>query len=243
MYTDRVALGTAVYANQSVESATVVSPEFSSDYSSSGILGLGMSSGNTIKPVRQLTFMDNIKSSLAKPLFTANLKHSIPGNYNFGYINAAEYTGTIQYAPVDTKSIYWKMPPTGYSVGKGAFTTYPFAAIVDTGTTLLLLPDVIVKQYYAQVKGSRFDTFWGGIVFPCQNTPPDFTFGYGNYRGLVPGRYINYGNVNRTTCYGGIQSSKGLSFSIFGDILLKAQFVVFDLGNNRVGFANKRLLS
>ncbi|KAH7631961.1 hypothetical protein B0T09DRAFT_397460 [Sordaria sp. MPI-SDFR-AT-0083] len=62
------------------------------------------------------------------------------------------------------------------------------------------------------------------------------------YKGTVPGRYMNYGEANATWCYGGMQSSEDIGFSVFGGVLLKAQFVVFDLGGMRVGFAGKDLL-
>jgi hypothetical protein len=53
--------------------------------------------------------------------------------------------------------------------------------------------------------------------------------------------FISYGQINTSTCYGGLQSSEGLPFGILGDILLKAQFVVFDVGKTRIGFANKKI--
>lgn len=57
---------------------------------------------------------------------------------------------------------------------------------------------------------------------------------------MVPGHYMNYGKISGTTCYGGLQSSEGIGFAIFGDIHLKAQFVVFDLKTRSMGFANKK---
>lgn len=44
-------------------------------------------------------------------------------------------------------------------------------------------------------------------------------------------------------CYGGVQSDSSVGFSIYGDVFLKAVFVVFDGtdGEERVGLASKDL--
>ncbi|KAK3953394.1 aspartic peptidase domain-containing protein [Pseudoneurospora amorphoporcata] len=173
--------------------------------------------------------------------------------------------------------------------------SYPFTTIADTGTTLLLLPDSIVSDYYSAIPGASYSSEWAGYLFPCSyaSSLPDWSFFLGSappsspstpapnttssdsnkaepkldigpepegdrqgqgqeegkegkeegfyYKGTVPGRYMNYGEVNATWCYGGMQSSEDIGFSIFGDVVLKAQFVVFDLGGMRVGFAGKEL--
>ena len=38
-------------------------------------------------------------------------------------------------------------------------------------------------------------------------------------------------------CFGGLQSNAGIGLSILGDVFLKSQFVVFDQGVPRIGFA------
>jgi len=59
----------------------------------------------------------------------------------------------------------------------------------------------------------------------------------------VPGSYLNFATVDKagTTCFGGMQSDASVGFSIFGDVALKAAFVVFDGGNKQLGFATKSL--
>ncbi|POR32812.1 Endothiapepsin [Tolypocladium paradoxum] len=241
VYKDRVQIGATHVDCQAVQAAVQVSQDISLDSFSSGILGMASSTANTIRPTPQRTYIDNVKDDLALPLFTANLLKGRAGNYNFGYIDSSEYTGSIQYAELDRFSPFWKVSMSGYQVGDDDYEQYRWNGIVDTGTSLLLAPDEVVQSYYDQVPGSGMDERMGMMVYPCSTRPPDFRFGVGSYRGVVPGEYINYGQVNGTHCFGGIQTSRGIGFAVLGDVLLKAQFVVFDYGSALVGFANKDL--
>ena len=60
---------------------------------------------------------------------------------------------------------------------------------------------------------------------------------------IVPGSYVNFAPVDDSgvTCFGGIQTNQGIGFSIFGDIFLKSQYVVFDVsqGSPRIGFGQQ----
>jgi hypothetical protein len=240
VYRDRVALGKTSFDDQAVQAAIQVSSDISSDAFASGILGLAQTAANTVRPTKQKTFIDNMQATLAKPLFTSNLQKGQVGNYNFGYVNASEYTGPLKYTPIDTRNPLWKVSLTGYQVGStGNYTTRTWSGIVDTGTTLLLVPQDMVEAYYALVRGAGYDDYQGMVVMPCQTVLPDFQFGIDTFRGHVPGHYMNYGLLNETHCFGGVQSSEGIPFAVIGDILIKAQFVVFDLGGKQVGFADK----
>ncbi|KAJ6787510.1 hypothetical protein PWT90_02273 [Aphanocladium album] len=241
VYIDRAAIGPVGFDKQAIQVAEGVSPTIASDDFFSGIIGMASSSANTVSPTKQLTFLDNIKNSLAYPVFTANLKKGVPGNYNFGYIDRSEFTGDIAFTPINLHSPFWEVQLTGYQLGDDSFNHETVTGIVDTGTSLMMWPQHIVDEYYSKLPGSYFDAKTGTMMYPCKLTPPDFEFGVGDrYRGHIPGHYLNYARHNDEFCYGGLQSSKGLPFSVFGDILLKAQFVVFDRTNLVVGFANKK---
>lgn len=239
VYADKVVVGAVTATSQAVEAATSISSAFVSDTDSDGLLGLAFSSINTVRPDQQTTFFDSVKSSLARKLFTVDLKKGAAGSYDFGYIDSSKYSGSITYVPVNTANGFWQFTTTGYAVGSKAAVSSSYTAIADTGTTLLLLPDSIVSAYYAQVSSARYDSTQGGYVVSCSATLPSFTAVIGGQKFVVPGSYINYAQVSTTQCYGGIQSNAGIGFSIFGDIFLKSQFVVFSMENStpQLGFA------
>ena len=64
---------------------------------------------------------------------------------------------------------------------------------IDTGTSLLLLPDSVVDDYYAEFPGAVNDPSKGGFIFPCSSTPPNFTFGVDAHRAVIPGRFMSFG--------------------------------------------------
>ncbi|GAW24104.1 hypothetical protein ANO14919_136850 [Xylariales sp. No.14919] len=242
VYTDVVTIGGLSVSKQAVESAQTVSSSFTQESDLDGLLGLAFSTLNTVTPTQQKTWFDNIKSSLDSPIFAVDFKAGgVPGSYDFGYIDSSKYTGSITYATVSTRQGFWEFAASGYAVGSGSFKSTSLDGIADTGTTLLYLPSTVVSAYWSTVSGARNDNSAGGYTFPCSATLPDFTFGVGTARIVIPGEYINYAPYTSTTCFGGIQSSSGIGINIFGDVALKAAYVVFDTNGPRIGWASKSL--
>ncbi|KAH8698767.1 aspartic proteinase II-1 [Talaromyces proteolyticus] len=235
VYQDTVVVGGVTATSQAIEAAQTVSSEFSSDTSNDGLLGLAWSSINTVQPTPQNTFYANVQSSLATPVFAVTLKHNAPGTYDFGFIDSSKYTGTLAYTPVDNSQGFWSFTADSYAIG-GSSSSTSLTGIADTGTTLLLLDDTTVSNYYAQVSGAENSSSQGGWVFDCSTTLPDFSVTINGYTATVPGSYINYAQQNGQ-CFGGIQSAGSIGFNIFGDVFLKSQYVVFDGANVQLGFA------
>ncbi|PYH43776.1 pepsin-like aspartic protease [Aspergillus saccharolyticus JOP 1030-1] len=239
VYKDKVTVGTVTAASQAVEAASSISSEFVQDTNTDGLLGLAFSSINTVSPVAQTTFFDTVKSSLDAPLFAVDLQYHTAGTYDFGFIDSSKYTGSLHYAAVDDSQGFWQFTASGYGVGDTASKSTAFSAIADTGTTLILLDDSIVSDYYNSVRSASYSDNYGGYVFSCSASLPDFSVKIGSYTAVVPGQYINYAPISSgsSTCYGGIQSNEGLGLSILGDVFLKSQYVVFDSQGPRIGFA------
>ena len=260
VYKDTVKVGNVAADGQAIELAKNVSDSFLTDNANAGLLGLGFSkgtnqgSGNTIstngKADPQPTFFENVKSKLPLPLFTADLKHLGPGSYDFGFIDKTKYTGDIKYFPADSSSAYWGITSQRYAVKGQKGVEKSIKTIIDTGTTLLLMPQDVLDAYYKQVPKSRNDKNLGGYVYPCGTKLPDFEIGFGSapneFTATIPSTYMDYGNANSDdpkTCFGAMQvMSIGDSLdAIYGDIFLKAVFTVFEAKDDkpRLGFAMK----
>lgn len=245
VYTDNFTIGGLVVQSQAIQCAEQVSQSFTSEAHIDGLVGLAFSTLNTVTPKGQLTFFDNAKSSLDRPVFAVDLKYKQAGTYDFGFIDKAKYTGELTYVPVNPSPGYWTWTSSGYAIGSAGFTANAITGIADTGTSLLYLPTAIVTAYYRQVTGATNSRTYGGYVFPCASTLPSLTFGVGAARITIPASYLNYERVTpgSSTCFGGLQSSSGLGINIFGDVALKSAFVVFN-GENppTLGWANKPLV-
>lgn len=235
---DSVSIGGANVPNQAIGLPNKIAPELAEDTKSNGLLGLGFKKINTVQPEQQDTFFGNIGPTLLHNLFTANLRHSTVGSYEFGNIDQTQFVGKINFGPVNASSGFWQFTSNTFQVGNGRPTVVPTAApaIADTGTSLLLMDPRIVQAYYDQVKGAKVDN--QGVIFPCTASLPDLYIQLGpNYLGMIPGALINYQATGDGMCFGGLQTNAGQHVQILGDVMFKSQFVVFDGAGPSIGFA------
>lgn len=56
---------------------------------------------------------------------------------------------------------------------------------------------------------------------------------------MIPSEYMNYGTAIGSKCFGGLQSSADIGINIYGDVALKAAYVVFNGETPSLGFAQK----
>ncbi|KAK8042985.1 eukaryotic aspartyl protease [Apiospora phragmitis] len=236
--TDTVDLGGATVPAQAIELATAVSKSFVQDTNNNGLLGLAFSKLNTVKPQQQKTFFDNVMPSLAEPVFTADLRAQAAGAYEFGRIDNTKFTGAMTWVKVDNSQGFWQFNSEKFAVDGGApqAGTPGSQAIADTGTTLILADPKAVQAYYSKVQGAVNDPQAGGVTFPCDAKLPDLQLDVGGTMATVSGKFINFAQVDQTTCFGGVQASPANMF-IYGDIFFKSNFVAFNGGNNSLGFA------
>lgn len=169
------------------------------DVASNGLVGLAFSQLNTMQPIPQKTFFDNVMADLTQPVFTAQFKHGAAGSYEFGNIDETSFSGQLTTIPVDSSRGFWEFDSTTASVNGETVNVANGKAIADTGTSLMLVADDIVQLYWGAVEGAQVSDDAGGVVFPCNAALPDLQIAMGDAMATVSGEFMNFARVGQDT--------------------------------------------
>lgn len=226
---------------QAVGAASSYSSGFQpSNFPPDGLLGLA---SQPISRFNSPPFFQSLltQQKLSVPVFSFKLTQSSSSELLLGGVNPALYTGAFTYAGVTTRG-YWQVLLGAVLVNGGSVKTLVnLQAVIDTGTTYILAPARQVQALYAAIPGSKNagtsvgSGFW---TFPCSATPTvSLSFG-GKAFGIDPGLF-NLGRVDNNSgdCVGAVVGSS-FGFWVVGDTFLQGVYSTFDVGGNRVGFAD-----
>ena len=117
-------------------------------------------------------------------------------------------------------------------VGQQRYERLHNTAILDTGTTLMLLHDTFVHIIYSSIKGAFLSSDYGGYVFPTTEATsgriPNISFCVGDWLYTIPGRDMHFSDAGDGYSFGAVQSRGGNPQDIFGDVSCSFQLdVVF----------------
>ncbi|KAG0057757.1 hypothetical protein BGZ83_003655 [Gryganskiella cystojenkinii] len=238
---DQVNVAGLVIHNQTIGLATTESTSFSNDVVD-GILGLAY---NTITCVAgTLTPMDNLiqQKLIQDPCFSVWLGRATEGGggeYRFGGYDTERFEGELTWVPVSVKK-YWQVQCDGLFFGHTDLNQKG-DVIIDTGTTLVIVPTPVAQAIHAQIPGSLYDDQHGWII---KNTPavaalPGIQFILAGVKFHVVMKDILREPVQgkRGYVYSGVASNDQIPIWILGDVFIKENYCVFDLGQDRIGIA------
>ncbi|KAI5936086.1 gastricsin [Manis javanica] len=209
-----------------------------------GIMGMGYPS---LAAGRATTALQGMlqEGALNSPVFSFYLSSQQSsqngGEVIFGGVDSNLYTGQIYWAPV-TQELYWQIGIEEFLIGGQAsgWCSQGCQAIVDTGTSLLTVP----QQYMSallQATGAQEDQY-GQFSVDCSSIQnlPTLTFIINGVQFPLPPYF--YILNNNGYCIVGVEptylpSQNGQPLWILGDVFLRAYYSIYDMGNNRVGFA------
>ncbi|KAF9922110.1 Vacuolar protease A [Linnemannia zychae] len=224
---DRVNLGGLVIEDQTVGLATLQTMSFSNDVID-GILGLGF---NTISCMPgTLTPMDNLikQKLIQEPIFSVWLGRSTEGGggeYRFGSYDPERIDGELTWVPVTVKR-YWQIKCDGLFFGD-VDLELSSDVIVDTGTTLVILPTAVAKAIHDHIPGSYYDDSHGWVV---PNTPEVAN---------LPGFQLLLGGTKFDVIMKDLmrEEVEGKDGFVYSGIASSDRICIFDVGQERIGIA------
>ncbi|NXV37211.1 PEPA protein, partial [Rissa tridactyla] len=201
-----------------------------------GILGLAFpsiaSSGAT--PVFDNMMMQNL---VAKDLFSVYLsKDERSGSFVlFGAIDPLYTTNGITWIPLSAET-YWQIRMDSVSIGgEGIACAFGCQAIVDTGTSLLAVPDRALGAILS-ILGANSN---GEISCSAASRLPSIVFHINGKAFPVPPRaYVLESNGYCTLGFQGMDvPTESGELWILGDVFIREYYVIFNRATNMVGLS------
>lgn len=214
-----------------------IANQTSNDFNSfpmDGILGLSATSN----------FIGNLVASkaLKSNVFGMSLNRASDGanngEINFGTPDTSRFSGSLTYTSIDTSAGgFWAIPMAnvGFGTTQAGITTK--SAYIDSGTSFIFCHPDDAKTLHDKIPGAT-TTDNSTYHVPCSTTT-SVTFQFGSTTFTVSSKdWVSQpnGGVCTSNIYGhDIVSGNWL----LGDTFLKNVYAVFDVDQNRVGFAPK----
>ncbi|KAI1421477.1 aspartic peptidase domain-containing protein [Xylaria sp. FL1777] len=220
-----------------------------------GILGLAHGQGNGF--INYPLLVDSITSRgyANTKLFSMDLGKqfspggAITGELVFGGVDTNKYAGLLKKVPTDVtdphyritlNSLAHRLPGSGVS-RPFINSNLPLSVIVDSGTTLSMLPEPIVRELAAQFPGAQPDGA-GGYRVDCayQSLDGSVDFSFLSETGTVTINVVYRDFIWNSggDCFLGVWSSNDLGVWILGDTFLRGAYIAFDQTNNALFMSN-----
>lgn len=238
---DRVGIAGLSVANQTFAITTKEPGSTFTTADFDGILGLGYQSisVDNVKPVVPNMCSQGVITTCKFAIcMRGGGSSSRGGIIIFGSTDTSAYTGSnsYTYTPV-TKKGYWQLALQSFHVGRTKVSGTA-QAIVDSGTSLIAAPCNIYRKIN-KIIGCT-ETSSGECWMKCSKKVPDFTFVIGGKKLVIPGEKMKMRvktNKGNTVCIS-VVTCEDTSFWILGDPFMRNYCTVFDMANNRIGFAS-----
>jgi hypothetical protein len=157
------------------------------------------------------------------------------GELNLGEVNKGRFSGDLNYLDViDNDTGFWEISIENAGVDGKALDITGKSAIIDTGTSFILMPEPDAVKIHSQIQGYKQD----GETFsvPCDTTSViQFSFNKQVYN--ISTADWRGGKLDSGLCRSNIIGRQTFKDSqwLVGDVFLKNVYSVYDFDNKRVG--------
>lgn len=200
--------------------------------SNQGVAGMGFSSIQTF-PKEFPPFFESLRKqkALDKGIFQFTLKRGSGSTLHLGSVDSSKFKGDVSYAKVD--------PLYGWWVTSAKVNNQKVTAIIDSGSTLISGPPDQVKKALSTVNGLEPISQSGQTryQFDCSKSPSVTIEIAGKTVKLSDDQ--THWSKHDGKCVLPIVGQSGIPLNgwILGDPLFRATSIIFDVDQNRIGFA------
>ncbi|KAF7313424.1 Acid protease [Mycena chlorophos] len=218
-----------------------VSDSFANDPLADGLMGLSKPSLSTSGvPPAPIVMRDTgfIHQAIVSYRLPRSLDHENNGEVTFGSLDPAKFDPSTLVTINSTDSGFWIIPLEGASVNGNAVTLNSTQALMDTGTTLLVLPTADAIAVHAQIPGAQQQQS-GQFNIPC-NTTASVSVRFGGNDFEINPEDLLFASGGRTTgdCTSGIGSfNQPGNQWLVGDTFLKSVYFSTNIDENTVSLA------
>jgi hypothetical protein len=228
---------------------TLESPEFSGNVPFDGLMGLGqskLSNQKTLTPVEALAKAGLISDAILSYKLGRSRDTENDGEITFGGLDPSKFDPkTLVTVPnVDPRG-FWTAALDGVTVGGKSLKLQGRTAILDTGTTLALLPLNDAIALHNQIPGATLDRT-NGFTIPCKTTTVvSLTFGRRAFD--IDPRDLSFIPVDTqnercisgfaATNLGGTGNGSASTQWLVGDTFLKNVYLSTSVGDNSISLA------
>lgn len=149
-------------------------------------------------------------------------------------MNSAKYVaGSTIFYPI-TSIYYWQI--AGSATVNNAPVLSNLQLIIDTGTTLIVVPTTDATSFYSHIGGVPYAN--GYYQYPCANNfAAGLQFSGNSKTWNIPTSLFNLGKVSDTYCLGAIVAANIANEWIVGDRFISSTYSTFDYDRSAVGFS------
>jgi hypothetical protein len=198
------------------------------------LLGMGYSS---ISVNGIPTPMENMRAQglIKKSMFSFFLSKQTPhgSELTIGGYDESHFTGDIHWHPV-TRKAYWEIAMDSVMLGDEVLDVNKAGAVVDTGTSLIAVPKDVSNAIHKSMGGFPFIN--GLHLIRCKRAK-DLTFNLGGKEYTLTGEQYVMPLLFGFCATAIVGMNLPGNLWILGDTFLRQYYSVYDLDNNRVGFA------
>jgi len=210
-----------------------------------GLMGLAiskLSNQKTPTPVEALAAANLISDAIVSYKLSSVQNETNDGEITFGALDATKFDPkTLVTLPTVNQFGFWEASLDDVSVGGKSLGFQNRTAILDTGTTLAIIPVSDAQEIHALIPGSTFDALKTTFTIPC-NTSTVVSFGFGGRSFDISPENLIFGKISASgqDCLSGIVAgsfSKNSNQWLLGATFLKNVYYSTDVKNNSLSLA------